>query len=85
MQKNTVITPKEQRRKAARKSALNTIAWHGLSAIAMLCLLFLFRSNLVWTIMLVVAALVEVGIVALALVSLKNQLEEIDADSTPAP
>lgn len=80
MSKNTAIATKEQRIKAAKKAARNTIAWHGLSAIGILCLLFMFRSNLGWTIMLAAAVILEAGIVGLALLSLKTQLEEIQQE-----
>jgi len=82
MQKNTDITTKEQQRKAARKTSFNTIAWHGLSAIAMLFLLFMFRASVVFSILLGVAALIEIGLVALAVVSLKNRLQEIEEQTS---
>lgn len=84
MPNNKNLATKEQRRKAAQKNARNTISWHALSAIGMLFLLFLFRTNVVWVIMLAIAALIEIGIVALAVLSLKNQLAEIDEEQEPS-
>ena len=69
---------KEQLRKAERKTAVNTITWHSVSAVAMIFLLYLFRSSTAFCIMLGIAALIEVGLVALAVISLKARLQEID-------
>ena len=69
---------KVQLRKDAKKTAKNTITWHCFSAIATLFLLYLFRSSTFFCITLGIIALVECGLVALAILSLKTRLEEID-------
>ena len=78
MEKKTDFMEKERLRKAARKTAMNTIAWHSVSAVAMIFLVYLFRSSTAFCIILAIAALIEIGLVALAVLSLKTRLQEID-------
>lgn len=83
MQKNIDFATKEKLRKAAKKTAMNTIAWHGLSAVAMLFLLVMFRAYAAFSIILGIAVVIEVGLVVLAFISLKNRLKEIEEDPAP--
>lgn len=65
-------------RKDAKKTAKNTITWHCFSAIATLFMLYLFRSSTFFCITLGIIALIECGLVALAVLSYKTRMEEID-------
>ena len=78
MEKKTDFMEKERLRKDARKTARNTITWHCFSAVATLFLLYLFRSSTFFCILLGLIALIECGLVVLAILSLKTRLQEID-------
>ena len=65
-------------RKEAKKTAKNTITWHCFSAIATLFMLYLFRSSTFFCITLGIIALIECGLIGLAILSYKTRMDEID-------
>ena len=79
MEKNTTVAAQEKLRKEALKSALTATSWHGLSALALLYLRFALVTSVGWGIVLIVMALLVLGVVAIAWVSYKNTLAEIEA------
>ena len=69
---------KVQLRKDAKKTARNTITWHSFSAVATVFLLYLFRSSTFFCITLGIIALIECGLIGLAILSYKTRMDEID-------